>query len=316
LESVFVPDSYGFRPGRGALDAVEMARRRCRQYDWVVDLDISKFFDSVDHELLLQVVQWQGWPRWAVICVERWITAPMVDADGQVSPRDKGTPQGGVVSPVLANLFLHVVFDLWMGREFPDVLFERYADDAICHCATRRVAQQLVERLEQRFVECGLKLHPVKTKIVYCKDSDRRGNGLGPTRFVFLGFEFRARKVRGKYGVFDRFGPGIDPVKRDGLIMVIRGWRLPSKMGHRLVDLARLINPILRGWMNYYARFCADEFAVVLHYLNARLFKWMRKKYRHRSVKKALRVWKQITKVSRIFVHWQGPHPNTFVFAN
>ena len=315
-ESVFLPDSYGFRPGRGALDAVEMARQRCREYDWVVDLDIAKFFDSVDHELLIQVVEWQEWPRWALICVQRWITAPMVDVDGSITLREQGTPQGGVVSPVLANLFLHVVFDMWMTREFPGVPFERYADDAICHCVTRRQAHELVDRVKQRFDECGLMLHPVKTKVVYCKDSNRRGDGLGPTRFTFLGFEFRARQVRGKHGVFDRFGPGVDPVKRTGMIDTVRRWRLASRTQASWVELATWINPVVAGWMNYYARFTAAEFTAVLHYLNARLFTWMRKKYRYRSVKKALRIWKRITVNTRLFVHWRGAHPVTMIFAH
>ena len=312
MESVFLPDSYGFRRGRGALDAVGKARERCQHYDWVVDLDIAKFFDSVDHELLMRVVEWQGWPRWAVICVQRWITAPMMDVDGQVSPRERGTPQGGVISPVLANLFLHVVFDTWMVREFPGVPFERYADDAICHCSTRRLAHELVERLRQRFTQCGLELHPVKTKIVYCQDSNRRGTGLGPTRFTFLGYEFRARTVKGKYGLFDAFRPGVDPVKRAGMISTIRNWRLPKRTGATWDELAEWINPVVRGWMNYYARFAAQEFAPVLSYLNWRLFAWMRAKHRYRSVKKALRQWKRITRFG-LFVHWQDPHPNTYV---
>ena len=314
-EQVFLPDSYGFRPGRAALDAVEMARQRCRQYDWVVDMDIARFFDSVDHDLLMKVVEWQGWPRWAQICVQRWISADLVGPDGQVTLRDRGTPQGGVISPVLANLFLHVVFDVWMTKQYPDIPFERYADDAICHCQTRRQAYALVEALKQRFTDCGLELHPRKTKVVYCQDSKRKGNNLGPTRFTFLGFEFRARPVKGKYGVYDLFGPGIDPVKRKGIIEVIRGWRIHTRTTASWEDLARLVNPRVRGWMNYYARYTASEFAGVLHYLNYRIFAWMRKKYRYRSVKKALRIWRRIAPYSRVFSHWCGPRPNAFIFA-
>ena len=314
-ESVFLPDSYGFRPGRGALDAVRQGKDRCRQYDWVVDLDIAKFFDSVDHELLLKVVEWQEWPRWAVICVERWITAPLMETDGVLTPREKGTPQGGVVSPVLANLFLHVVFDLWMTREYPDIPFERYADDAICHCKTFNQAQKLVEHLGQRFSQCGLMMHPVKTKIVYCKDSNRKGGYPGPTRFTFLGYEFRARRMKGKHGVFNSFGPGVDPVKRKAMIDRIRQWRIPHKTGWTRIELAKLVNPVVRGWMNYYAEFYPSEFYPVLHYLNARIFEWMRKKYRHRSIKKAMRVWKRCALITRDFAHWQGPHPNIQVFT-
>jgi len=306
-EQVFVEDSYGFRPGRGALDAVRAARRRCLEFDWVVDLDIAKFFDSVDHGRLLQIVEWLRWPRWAVICVERWITAPVAMPDGTSVPRDKGTPQGGVISPVLANLYLHVAFDVWMGREFPDVPFERYADDAICHCRTRMRAERLVGALRERFAEVGLELHPEKTKIVYCKDSNRRGGGLPyPTRFVFLGFEFRARTVKGPNGLYDCFLPAADPAKLAGLRQAIRAWRIPRRTAATWGDLASWLNPWARGWLGYYAAFSPWAVLPVLKYLNAKLLAWMRSKYRLRSVRRALARWDRVTRVGRgLFFHWR-----------
>ena len=194
LEPVFHADSYGYRPGKSAIDAVRQARQRCWRYDWVLDLDVKAYFDSIDWELMLRAVRRHTDCPWVLLYIERWLKAPVQMEDGSVVPRTAGTPQGGVVSPILANLFLHYAFDMWMARTFPHIPFERYADDAICHCKSAEEAQALWSALADRFAACKLVLHPEKTKIVYCKDANRRGDFPNQS-FDFLGFTFRARKT-------------------------------------------------------------------------------------------------------------------------
>jgi group II intron reverse transcriptase/maturase len=190
LEPVFHTDSYGYRPGRSAIDAVRQARQRCWRYDWVLDIDVKGYFDSIDWELMLKAVRRHTDCAWVLLYIERWLKAPVQMEDGSVVPRTAGTPQGGVVSPLLANLFLHYAFDTWMARSFPRIPFERYADDAICHCKSAEEAQALWGVLADRFAGCKLVLHPEKTKIVYCKDANRRGD-FPNQAFDFLGFSFR-----------------------------------------------------------------------------------------------------------------------------
>ena len=177
LEECFHPDSYGYRPGKSAIDAVGMARKRCWRHDWVLDLDIKGFFDNIDHDLMMRAVRKHTDYTWVLLYIERWLKAPVQTADGDLVASGKGTPQGGVISPLLANLFLHYAFDVWMQRNHPYIPFERYADDVICHCTSERQARWLHKTLQARFLECGLELHPDKTKVVYCKDDDRRGRG-------------------------------------------------------------------------------------------------------------------------------------------
>lgn len=192
VEQIFHPDSYGYRPGRSALQAVEACRRRCWKTDWVIDLDIRKFFDSVPWSLIVKAVEANTDLPWVVLYVRRWLEAPLRLPDGTLRQRDRGTPQGSAVSPVLANLFLHYAFDTWMAREFPNVAFERYVDDAVVHCVSERQARQVLTAIEERMNEVGLALHPDKTRIVYCQD-DKRCGSYGHTSFTFLGFTFRAR---------------------------------------------------------------------------------------------------------------------------
>ena len=194
LEPVFHADSYGYRPGRSAIDAVRQARQRCWRYDWVLDIDVKGYFDSIDWELMLKAVRRHTNCPWVLLYIERWLKAPVQMEDGSVVPRTAGTPQGGVVSPILANLFLHYAFDMWMARTFPHIPFERYADDVICHCKSADEAQALWSALADRFAACELVLHREKTKIVYCKDANRRGDFLNQS-FDFLGFSFRARNL-------------------------------------------------------------------------------------------------------------------------
>ena len=209
VEIKFHEDSYGYRPGKSALDAVATARQRCWRNNWVIDLDIKGFFDNLDHDLLLKALLVHTKEKWIHLYVERWLKAPMQKENGELLARNKGTPQGGVVSPLLANLFMHYAFDIWMLKNFPTVKFERYADDCLAHCQTLKQAQQVLESIRNRLQVCGLELHPVKTKIVYCKDDDRKGE-YEIQKFNFLGYTFRPRRSKNRYGkFFVNFTPAI-----------------------------------------------------------------------------------------------------------
>jgi len=195
IEAKFLPDSYGYRPGKSALDAVGITRERCWKYDWVLEFDIKGLFDNIDHELLLKALEKNVECEWALLYIKRWLTAPLQLADGTLVERNRGTPQGGVVSPVLANLFLHYTFDVWMTSNYPGVPWCRYADDGLVHCRTEQEARALMAALGARFAQCKLEMHPDKTKIVYCKDRDRK-NRYPVTQFDFLGYTFRPRMAK------------------------------------------------------------------------------------------------------------------------
>ncbi|MCA1681738.1 MAG: group II intron reverse transcriptase/maturase [Actinobacteria bacterium] len=306
VESIFHPDSYGYRPNRETLDAVAACRRRCWKRDWVIDLDVQKFFDSVDHDLVVKAVEVHTDAPWVVLYVRRWLTAPIQHPDGTVRQRDRGTPQGSAVSPVLANLFLHYAFDAWMAREYPTVQFERYADDAVVHCVSEGQAQRLVVAIANRMAEVGLRLHPDKTKIVYCKDGKRRG-AYEHTAFTFLGFTFRARAARGRNGQnFTSFLPAISTDALNKISGEVRRWRLHHWTGHSFAEVARRINPIVRGWMQYYGAFYRTALHPLLLRINAYLMRWIRRKYRRlRPFKKAKAGWQRITsQYPRLFAHW------------
>ena len=310
VEPIFHPDSYGYRPNRKALDAVGVCRRRCWERDWVIDLDVQKFFDSVDHDLIVKAVTAHTDQPWVLLYVRRWLTAPIQLADGTRAERDRGTPQGSAISPVLANLFLHYAFDTWMAREYPTVPFERYADDAVVHCVSERQARMLVAAIADRLAEVGLLLHPTKTRIVYCRDGKRRGCAQH-TSFTFLGFTFRARKARSRHGVnFTSFLPAISTDALNKINREVRGWRLPRRTGHTFTELARWINPIVRGWMEYYGAFYRSALHPLLKRINAYLMRWIRKKYKRlRGFKKAKKCWDGITnRHPRMFAHWQWTH--------
>lgn len=307
VEPIFHPDSYGYRPGRSALHAVDTCRRRCWKTDWVVDLDIQKFFDSVRWDLVVKAVEANTDLPWVVLYVKRWLQAPLRLADGTLQKRDRGTPQGSAVSPVLANLFLHYAFGLWMSREFPAVTFERYVDDAVVHCESESQAHAVVAAIAERMEQVGLRLHPDKTKIVYCKDGKRRGS-YEHASFTFLGFTFQQRRVRDKNGKrFSSINPAIskDALKRPG--EEVRSWRLHLRTGHTFAELARAINPIVRGWMQYYGAFYRSALYPLLSRINAYLVHWIRKKHKRLQARKnAMKCWQGITeRHPRMFAHWK-----------
>lgn len=295
VEPVFHPDSYGYRPGRSAPDAVAVARKRCWGADWVIDLDIRDFFGALRHDLLERAVAHHTDNPWVRLYIARWLRAPVQKPDGTLEQRTKGTPQGGVVSPLLANLFLHYAFDIWMRRTFPSVLFERYADDAIVHCRSERQAKLVLEAIRGRFAQCGLELHPMKTRIVYCKDDDRRGE-YEHVAFDFLGYTFQPRRAKNRWGkFFVSFLPAMSIKAAKAVHKTIREWRMAStRNNQRLEDLARLVNPVVRGWMNYYGRFYRSKCIQVLRHLNEALAAWARRKY------------KRLRRRERASMHWLG----------
>jgi RNA-directed DNA polymerase len=309
-EAIFHDDSYGYRPRKGALDAVAACRQRCWARNWVIDLDIRKFFDSVPWDLMVKAVQANVTheQRWIVLYVRRWLAAPMVMPDGRTQARDMGTPQGSAVSPVLANLFMHYAFDKWLERAFPAVEFERYADDAVVHCATEWQARKVLAALEERMAEVGLELHPDKTRIVYCKDRNRRRSDCEHASFTFLGYTFRARKALtgDRTSMFSAFLPA---VSRDALKRMneeVRAWRIHLRTATELDELAAWINPVVRGWMTYYGRFYRTELDGLLKRINTYLVRWARRKYRRlRTYKKARKWWDGLTaRQPRKFAHW------------
>jgi RNA-directed DNA polymerase len=318
VEPFFHPDSDGYRPGRSAVDAVGKARERCWRLNWVIDLDIKGFFDNLRHDLILKAVRHHTDPnpelKWIPLYVERWLKAPVQLEDGTLEERTAGSPQGGVVSPLLANLFMHYAFDAWMGREFPTVLFGRYADDIVIHCGTLAQAKFVLEAVRRRLKDKGLELHPEKTKIVYCKDDQRPGN-YEHESFDFLSYTFQARSVKTKWGnFFVGFNPAISDKAKQAIREEVRSWRLTSTMNTEpLEEVAKLINPIVRGWVNYFGKFYRSECLDTLKYLNLVLARWAKRKFKrfHRNWMAAFRWLGGIaSRQQDLFFHWTlGIHP-------
>jgi RNA-directed DNA polymerase len=251
VEPHFHQDSYGYRPGKSAIEALGVSRQRCWRYDWVVDLDIRGFFDNLDHDLVMRVVRKHTDCKWVLLYIERWLNAPAQLEDGTQVNRDKGTPQGGVASALLANLFLHYAFDEWMKRNYPTIPFERYADDAIVHCSSKKQSKWIKAKIERRLSQCRLELHPEKTKIVYCKDSIRHERYQNES-FDFLGYTFRPRRSKSQSGnFFVNFSPAVSNKASNAIRKVMRSWRFHRRSDQSLEDLSRFCNPILRGWINY-----------------------------------------------------------------
>ena len=313
LEVVFHPDSYGYRPGKSAIDAVRQARQRCWRYDWVLDLDVKGYFDSIDWELLLSAVRRHTNCPWVLLYVERWLKAPVQMEDGSVVPRTAGTPQGGVVSPILASLFLHYAFDMWMMRTYPHIPFERYADDAICHCRTAIEAEALRSALADRFAACKLVLHPEKTKIVYCKDANRHGD-FSNQSFDFLGFRFRARKAWTRTRrAFAGFLPAASPKALTSISQTIRQWTFHHRSDKALQELAKMYNPYIQGWINYYGNFYRTQLRPTLQRIDLYVIRWARRKFKRlRHQTKGARDWfaRLVRANPKLFAHWQLCHGN------
>ena len=308
LDSVFLADSYGYRPSKSALDAVGVTRERCWRYDWVLEFDIKGLFDNIDHELLLRAIRKHVKCKWALIYIERWLKAPMVQEDGTTIERTRGTPQGGVVSPILANIFMHYAFDLWMVRTYPALPWCRYADDGLVHCRNEQEAQDLKTELQARLSECRLEMHPTKTKIVYCKDRRRKGT-YPNVKFDFLGYCFRPRLVqrfRDKT-LFRGFNPAVSPSATQAMRSTIRELNLLHQTQSSMQDIAQRLNPILRGWIGYYGRYNPSALYPVLHYVNQRLVAWVMRKFKRFKGHKVLAskfLQRLAMEHKALFVHW------------
>ena len=316
VEPVFHLDSYGYRPGKSALDAVAACRRRCWRADWVIDLDIRAFFDTVPWDLVLKAVAHHISPdqRWILLYVERWLKAPLQRQDGTLVARDRGTPQGSAISPLIANLFMHYAFDAWMAREFPRVRFERYCDDAVAHCASQQQARAVRDAIAGRLAEVGLELHPQKTKIVYGKDADRTGSH-EHEKFTFLGYEFRPRLAKNKHGKhFVSFLPAVSPEAMKAMGAEIRSWHWAKRSDKSLGDLALMFNSVVQGWINYYGRFYRSRLLHFLRRLNRHLMRWACRKYKRlkRRERRAMAWLAEIARRSpRLFAHWRlGARPD------
>ena len=314
VEPIFHPDSYGYRPGRSALDAVGKCRERCWRNDWVIDLDVQAFFDSVDHALLLRAVQRHTDQPWVLLYVKRWLVAPLQRQDGTVAARDRGTPQGSAISPVLANLFMHYAFDTWLVRVFPAVTFERYCDDAVIHCTSEEQARQVRDALAQRLADVGLRLHPDKTRIVYCKDADRRGSH-EHTAFTFLGYAFRPRLAKSRHGHhFVSFLPAVSKDAVKAMSREVRSWHLARRSDKTLDDLARMFNSIVQGWINSYGRYYKSGLLSFLRRLNRHLARWACRKFKRlrRRERRAMAWLAEVARrAPRLFAHWRfGARPD------
>lgn len=313
VEPIFHRDSYGYRPGRSAIDAIRTARQRCWRHDWVLDMDIKGFFDTIDHGLLLKAVRHHTDCRWVLLYIERWLKAPVMMEDGSLVSQERGTPQGGVISPLLANLFLHYAFDKWMDRENSHVPFERYADDIICHCRTEGEARRLWRQVEDRLADCGLTLHPQKTKIVYCKDTNRKGS-FPTVAFDFLGYRFQPRLAIWRGGLFGvSYLPAASPKALKAFRRRVRKWGLQRRSDKGLIDLARMFNRQIEGWIGYFRCFYKSALYQTLRLIDAHLVRWVMRKYkRFRQRPRQARLWlaRLAKSTPGLFAHWSLLHAN------
>ena len=307
VEKIFHEDSYGYRPNKSAIQAIGVLRERCWRKDWVVDFDIKGLFDNIRHDYLIEMVKRHTNEQWIVLYIERWLKTPFKMQDGTIVERPAGTPQGGVISPVLANLFMHYVIDDFMSKEFPNIPWVRYADDGALNCVSIKQAKYIIKVLDKRFRLFGLELNLDKTKIVYCQDDNRKGN-YENTSFDFLGYTFRKRIARKKTGeLFVSFLPAMSDKAQKEIRKIIRGWRLQDKTSKNLKEIGDKVNPQIQGWINYYSQYYKTAIYNILRYINRCLIKWVRRKYRNKNSRKRATKWldKIAKENSNIFAHWK-----------
>jgi len=308
LDPIFHPGSYGYRPGRSAKQAVAITRDRCWRYDWVVEFDIKAAFDQIDHGLLMRAVRTHIKEDWILLYIGRWLVAPFELEDGTQQPRSRGTPQGGVISPLLMNVFMHYAFDLWMQRRSPNCPFARYADDAVVHCRSERQARHVMQSIAQRLADCGLAMHPDKSRIVYCKDSNRV-EAYPHVSFTFLGFTFRPRRAKNlQEQMFTSFLPGASDDASKRMRQAVRAWNVNQQTHVTLAALAKLYNPVIQGWWNYYGAFYKTAMLRVFDHIDRALQQWARRKYkslfgrRGRSAEWLRKIRRQ---TPTLFHHWR-----------
>lgn len=306
MENIFHPSSFGYRPGKSAHDALAQCRTNCFKYAWVIDVDIKGFFDNISHEIILQMLHQRTQEKWVLMYIERWLKAGVEQEDGSIVGRTKGTPQGGVISPLLANLYLHNAFDKWMETENPQNPFERYADDIVIHCKSKEEAEELLQRLEAQMGKYELTLHPEKTKIVYCKQ-DGRTKTHDHESFTFLSYSFQPRKCKSKMGaIFLGFTCAISTNAKTSIKAAIRAIFRKTYSEQTWEMLAKTLNPKIRGWVNYYTKFARSEGLRVYHYLNELIQKWIGRKYRTKYKKAMILKYLSIQEENpKLFYHWQ-----------
>lgn len=310
LEHIFNPNSFGYRPNKSAHQALEQVRKNCWKMDWVIDLDIKGFFDNIDHGKMMLAIEKHVPERWARLYIARWLACPVMTKSGQlVSKQGKGTPQGGVISPLLANLFLHYGLDRWLERTDNTVAFTRYADDVIVNCTSQQHAEQILEAIKSRMQQIGLELHPEKTKIVYCKDYRRKGT-YPDVKFDFLGYSFQPRtsKSNRSSGLYLGYDCGISISSRKRIADKLGELRVQGMTANSIVGVATTLNPMIRGWVNYYGKFRGSLLHKVFRMLNNRLVRWARKRYKRykTSINRAYQWFERVKEqYPNLFYHWQ-----------
>lgn len=313
LDPLFDEDSYGYRPGRSALEAVRVTRERCWKYDWVLEFDVKGAFDALDHNLIMKALRKHTDCKWVLLYIERWLNAPSVTEAGESKQRVRGTPQGGCVSPLLMNLFMHHALDRWLRREEPFCWFARYADDAVVHCRSEQVAQRVERRLATRFRACGLELHPEKTRIVYCRDDRRRGD-YPITQFSFLGFTFRPRRAQARDGkLFTGFQPAASNEALRRMRQQIRRWHLPRQTPGTLAEFSANYDATLRGWGNYYGALYPSRMHGIFRHFDLALAYWARRKYKRLAGhRRRSHHWLRFVARKELhrFVHWRLRYGN------
>jgi len=312
VDEKFSRNSFGYRPNKSAHDAIEQCRHNCIRYSWVIDIDIKGFFDNIDHELLLKGLRYYTDKKHILLYSERWIKAPVQLPDGTIKhPEGKGTPQGGVISPVLANIFLDITFDKWIEKNYPEIEFERYADDIIVHCKDIKQALRLLETIKKRLRECKLELNKEKTKIVYCRRNQKHQPPFEVyyQKFDFLGYTFKPRiiKERGKLKLGFSAAISQKNISRIGAELIklkIHRW-----VYYSIGNLAVTLNPKLRGWINYYSKFRKSELRKVFRIVNFRLSKWVQNKYRRFRRRHWYYAYKFLQEIAasypNMFEHWK-----------
>jgi len=305
VEKIFYENSYGYRPNKSAIEAIGVLRERCWERDWVVDFDIKGLFDNIRHDYIMEMVKRHTEEQWIILYVERWLKTPFKMQDGTIVERTAGTPQGGVISPVLANLFMHYVFDDFMYKQFPNVPWVRYADDGVINCVSVKQAKYMIKVLDKRFKTFGIELNLEKTRIVYCKDSRRKGD-YENIKFDFLGYTFKPRKSKSKQGeMFTGFLPAMSDKAQKAVKQEVRSWRLQVRIDKSIIDIARIYNSKIRGWINYYAHYYKTETIKTMKYIDKCLAKWVKRKYKKTSKKKAMCWLGEVAKREPIlFAHW------------
>lgn len=308
VEPIFHPNSYGYRPNKSAIDAVAMVRQRCWRYDYVLELDVKGLFDNIDHDLLMKAIDRHVTETWIKLYIKRWLKAPFITGTGETIERIAGTPQGGVISPVLANLFLHYAFDKWMEKNLPDMPFERFADDAVVHCKTYELAEKVKYALIERMGQCKLELHPLKTRIIYCKDKDRTED-FPNTEFDFLGYTFKGIYIKCRDGKMRvNFIAFVSKKAAKSFRGKIKSMEIHKRTGSTISMIAEILNPVIRGWGNYFSKFCPSAMRYTFECVERRLVKWAMCKFKHyRGRRQRAEEWLRTVRKRepQLFVHWK-----------